>query len=131
MEATSGGGAVTDSDASGSALSNLGRARAKRFATWAKEGAALQSQMAAIEAQLTRYLNGGTGLDPLVEEAIYNRGRARNDFEAKRVQDAALREAAAVATLDYVASKPDAPQAVKDCAAAAAASMALPARDRQ
>lgn len=53
------------------------------------------TQMAAIEAQLTRYLNGGTGLDPLVEEAIYNRGRARNDFEAKRVQDAGFADTAA------------------------------------
>lgn len=46
------------------------------------------------------------------------KAKARAIAEAKRVQDAALREAASVAALDYVASKPDAPQAVKDYAAA-------------
>ena len=52
-------------------------------------------QMAAIETQLTRYLAGGTGLNPAVEANIYDRARARNDVEAKKVQDAAFADAAA------------------------------------
>lgn len=53
------------------------------------------AQMARIEAQLTKYLDGGTGLDPAVEEAIYNRGRARNDLEARKVQDGVFADTAA------------------------------------
>ena len=53
------------------------------------------TQMAAIEAQLTRYLAGGTALNPEVEDAIYARAQAKNDLEAKRVQDAAFADTAA------------------------------------
>ena len=53
------------------------------------------TQMAAIEAQLTRYLAGGTGLAPEVEDAIYARAQSKNDLEAKRVQDAAFADTAA------------------------------------
>ena len=53
------------------------------------------SQMMRIEAQLTKYLDGGTGFKPEVEAAIYNRARARNEEEAKRVQDAAAADNAA------------------------------------
>lgn len=53
------------------------------------------TQMAAIEAQLTLYLQGGTGLRPEVEDAIYSRARGKNDAEARRVRDQALNEAAA------------------------------------
>ncbi len=51
-------------------------------------------QMAAIEAQLTKYLQGGTGLKPEVEDAIYSRSRSKNDAEARRVRDQALNDAA-------------------------------------
>jgi len=53
------------------------------------------SQVARIEAQLTKYLAGGTGLKAEVEDAIYARGRAKNDAEAQRVQNSALADMAA------------------------------------
>lgn len=52
-------------------------------------------QMAAIEGQLTKYLAGGTGLKAEVEDAIYARAQAKNDLEAKRVQDAVMADTAA------------------------------------
>ena len=52
------------------------------------------AQMAAIEAQLTKYLAGGTGLSAAVENAIYARAQSKNDAEARRVRDAAYAEAA-------------------------------------
>lgn len=52
------------------------------------------TQMAAIEAQLTKYLAGGTGLNAAAENAIYERARSKNNAEALRVRDAALTEAA-------------------------------------
>ena len=52
-------------------------------------------QMGRIETQLTKYLAGGTGLAPEVEDAIYARAQAKNDLEAKRVQDAAFADNAA------------------------------------
>lgn len=52
-------------------------------------------QMAAIESQLSTYLAGGTGLKTEVEDAIYARAQAKNDLEAKRVQDAVLADTAA------------------------------------
>lgn len=51
-------------------------------------------QMARIEAQLTKYLEGGTGLKPAVENAIYERARSKNDAEARRIQSAAYSDAA-------------------------------------
>jgi hypothetical protein len=53
------------------------------------------AQMGRIEAQLETYLAGGTGLNTEVEDAIYDRARAKNDLEAKRVQDAAFADTAA------------------------------------
>lgn len=53
------------------------------------------TQMDAIEAQLTRYLNGGTGLNANVENAIYERARSKNAAEANRVRAIAYEEAAA------------------------------------
>jgi hypothetical protein len=53
------------------------------------------TQMAAIEAKLTTYLAGGTGLDATVETAIYERSRTKQDAEARRVRDAAYADAAA------------------------------------
>lgn len=52
-------------------------------------------QMARIEDQLARYLDGGTGLKPAVENAIYERARGKNDAEARRLRDAAYGDAAA------------------------------------
>lgn len=52
------------------------------------------NQMARIEAQLTTYLNGGTGLSPAVENAIYERARSKNSAEARRVRDQAYSDAA-------------------------------------
>lgn len=52
------------------------------------------AQLARVEAQLTTYLNGGTGLNPAVEDAIYARARSKNDAEARRVRDQALSDAA-------------------------------------
>lgn len=51
-------------------------------------------QMGAIESQLAKYLQGGTGLAANVEKAIFDRARERNDSEAKRLTDAAYTEAA-------------------------------------
>lgn len=51
-------------------------------------------QMARIEDQLAIYLDGGTGLKPAVEDAIYERARGKNDAEARRVRDTAYGEAA-------------------------------------
>lgn len=51
-------------------------------------------QMARIETQLSKYLDGGTGLAPAVEDAIYARARGKNDAEARRVRDASYGEAA-------------------------------------
>lgn len=52
-------------------------------------------QMGKIETQLATYLEGGTGLNPAVENAIFERARDKNAAEARRVRDAAMREAAA------------------------------------
>ncbi len=52
------------------------------------------AQLTRIEAQITKYLDGGTGLNPAVEDAIYARARSKNDAEARRVRDQALADAA-------------------------------------
>lgn len=52
------------------------------------------SQMAKIEAQLSKYLAGGTGLNPAVEDAIYSRARSKNNAEALRVRDQSMNDAA-------------------------------------
>jgi hypothetical protein len=51
-------------------------------------------QMAAIESQLSRYLEGGTGFNAAVENAIYERARDKNSAEARRTADGAFKEAA-------------------------------------
>lgn len=53
------------------------------------------TQMTAIETQLTKYLQGGTGLNAAAENAIYERARGKNDAEARRVQAANWADAAA------------------------------------
>lgn len=52
------------------------------------------AQMARIETQLGKYLDGGTGLNPAVENAIYERARGKNNAEALRVRNQALSDAA-------------------------------------
>lgn len=52
-------------------------------------------QMASIEAQLARYLDGGTGFQPAVEDAIYERGRDKVTAEYLRTERAAWAGAAA------------------------------------
>ncbi len=52
------------------------------------------AQMARIEAQLSKYLAGGTGLSPAVENAIYERAQGKNNAEARRVRDQAYSDAA-------------------------------------
>jgi len=51
-------------------------------------------QMAAIETQLATYMAGGSGLNPAVENAIYERSRSKADAEARRVRDGALKDMA-------------------------------------
>lgn len=53
------------------------------------------AQMTRIEFQLSKYLEGGTGLKDSVENAIYSRARSKNDAEARRVRDQAMTDAAA------------------------------------
>lgn len=53
------------------------------------------AQLARIETQLSTYLDGGTGLAPAVEDAIYARARSKNNAEALRVRDQSLADAAA------------------------------------
>ena len=60
----------------------------------AKRNPQYATQMAAIEAQLTKYLAGGTGLSAAVENAIYERARSKSSAEANRVRAAAYGEAA-------------------------------------
>lgn len=52
------------------------------------------AQMEAIETQLTRYLAGGTGLDPTVENAIYERAKDKGNAEYLRAERAAYDGAA-------------------------------------
>lgn len=52
------------------------------------------TQMQAIEDQLARYMQGGTGLDPTVEDAIYARARDKNNAEARRALGSAYADAA-------------------------------------
>jgi hypothetical protein len=51
-------------------------------------------QMAKIETQLAKYLEGGTGLSASVENAIYERARSKNNAETRRTRDTALLDAA-------------------------------------
>ena len=60
----------------------------------AKRNPQYAAQMAAIEAQLSTYLAGGTGLNNAVENAIYERARGKNNAEALRVRAAAYDDAA-------------------------------------
>lgn len=63
-------------------------------AMMAKYNPRYQPALAAIEAQLQRYLDGGTGFSPTVENAIYERSRDKMGAEYRRVRDTAWSEAA-------------------------------------
>ena len=60
----------------------------------AKINPQFHSQMAAIEDRLSRYLAGGTGFTPAVENAIWNRAVDKIDGEFRRARDAAYDDAA-------------------------------------
>ena len=60
----------------------------------AKYNPKFHEQMAAIESQLEVFLQGGTGFTPAVENAIYERARAKSNAEGRRVRDTAYTEAA-------------------------------------
>lgn len=60
----------------------------------AKYNPQFATQMSAIETQLSRYLQGGTGLNSAAETAIYERSRAKQEAETSRVRDGALRDLA-------------------------------------
>ena len=51
-------------------------------------------QMGKIEDQLATYLAGGTGLNPTVEDAIYERAKDKNLAEARRMRNAAFNDLA-------------------------------------
>lgn len=53
------------------------------------------TQMEALEAKLTTFLEGGTALDPEVENAIFERGRGKVTAEFRRAMDTSLEAAAA------------------------------------
>jgi len=55
----------------------------------------IDAQETLLSNQLAKYMAGGTALNATVEQQIYDRARAKNDLEAKRVQDAATKDAAA------------------------------------
>jgi hypothetical protein len=60
----------------------------------AKYNPQYSAQMSAIEAQLSKYLAGGTGLNAAAENAIYERSKSKVNAEALRVRDQALADAA-------------------------------------
>ncbi len=82
------------------------------------------AQMARIETQLAAYMDGGTGLNPAVENAIYERARSKNNAESRRVRDQAWGDAAArgftLPTGALMAASQQARQAAADNNAAAA-----------
>lgn len=81
-------------------------------------------QMGRVEDQLAKYHQGGTGLNPAVENAIYARAQGKNNAEARRVQDGAYKDAAArgftLPTGALMAAQQQARQAAADNNAAAA-----------
>ncbi len=60
----------------------------------AKHNPRYHEQMAAIEAQLSKYMAGGTGLSASVENAIYERAKTKTDAEARRVRETAIADMA-------------------------------------
>lgn len=82
-------------------------------------------QMAKVEAQLSRFMAGGSGFAPAVEDAIYGRARDKNLAEARRVEQAAREDMAdrgfTLPPGALMASARAARQAAADTNAAAAA----------
>lgn len=60
----------------------------------AKINPQFHSQMAAIEDRLSKYLAGGTGFRPEVEDAIWNRAADKTNAEFMRLRDTAYDDAA-------------------------------------
>ncbi len=60
----------------------------------AKINPQFHSQMAAIEDRLSKYLAGGTGFRPEVEDAIWNRAADKTNAEFLRLRDTAYADAA-------------------------------------
>lgn len=60
----------------------------------AKFSPRFHTAMESVEQQLARYLQGGTGFNPAVENAIYERNRDKVGAEYRRVRDTAWGEAA-------------------------------------
>jgi hypothetical protein len=60
----------------------------------AKHDPAYFARMEKIEAKLNALLAGGTGFNPAVENALYERSQGKNLAEARRVGKAAMRAAA-------------------------------------
>lgn len=52
------------------------------------------TQLAAIEAQLTTYMEGGSGIPTAIENAIYERAKSKDMAEARRTGRAAIEAAA-------------------------------------
>lgn len=61
----------------------------------AKFNPRFHEQMGRIETQLATYLEGGTGLNPAVENAIYERSKTKTNAESLRVQRGNWADAAA------------------------------------
>lgn len=53
------------------------------------------TQMARLESKLAEYLEGGTGLSPEVEQAIFNRARDKTNGEYLRTRDQIMKDGAA------------------------------------
>lgn len=88
----------------GAEMENAYRAAAPQFINMAtgyvdaellKINPQYHAQLTRIESQLSKYMDGGTGLDAAVEDAIYERSRSKQDAEARRVRDHAFADAAA------------------------------------
>jgi hypothetical protein len=90
----------------------------------AKHSPRFTEQMGRIETQLDTYLDGGTGFDPAVETAIYERSRGKADAEARRTSSAAYKDAAdrgfTLPTGAVLAAAQQSRQAAADTNAAAA-----------
>lgn len=87
-------GGTIKSAYAGAAASTMVMVNGYVDAMLAQRNPQFSAQMNRIEAQLTKYLDGGTGLAPKVENAIYERARAKNDAEARRTRDAVYAETA-------------------------------------
>ena len=60
----------------------------------ARNDPSYHARLSSLQAKLDTYMQGGTALNPAVENAIYERSRAKVDAEAKRMQGDAFLSAA-------------------------------------